>query len=88
MKESAIQPEWIDVAVSIRQFHINKLKINEKWRIQDTAKALNRSYGSVNQYLMIASWLKTHEVQIRRVDTMKEAVELIKKLKRNLEIIE
>ena len=75
---------WIEVSLSIYKFHITKLKDNSSWRIEDTARELKRSLGAVSQYLAIASWFKTHENQLRRCDTMKEAVAFIKKHKREL----
>jgi hypothetical protein len=78
--------DWIETAIKIRQFHIDKLKLNNDWRVQDTATELKRSFGSVQQYIMIGVWLKTYENQIRRLDTMKEAVEFIKKKKREMEV--
>lgn len=79
---------WLETAISIHKFHIERLRLNERWRIEDTAKLLNRSFGCVAQYLKIANFLKTHEVQLRRQDTMKEALALIKKIERHQEIQE
>lgn len=79
---------WLETAISIHKFHVEKLKSNSKWRIEDTAKELKRSFGCVAQYLKIASFLKTHENQLRRETTMKEALELIKKIERQQEIQE
>lgn len=75
---------WIDTALQISHFHVEKLRHNLHWREQDTAKALNRSTGSISHYLSIASWLKTHENQLRRLDTMKDAIDWIKQHKRDL----
>lgn len=76
--------DWIDIAISINTFHVSHLRENPNWRIDDTARLLRRSKGSVSQYLSIASWLKTHENQLRRLETMNEAIEWIKKHKRQL----
>lgn len=72
---------WVETARQVAKTHAEHLKDNKHWRAQDTAKVLKRSTGSVSQYLLIASWLKTHENLIRKCDTMKEAVALIKERK-------
>ena len=83
---TAKREDWLETAIAIRIFHITKLKENSKWRINDTAKLLKRSHGSVQQYLMIASWLRTHENQLNRFDTMNEALEFIRNKKKELEL--
>lgn len=80
----AAKRSWIDTAKSIESYHISHLKDNIHWTVRDTANALNRSLGSVSQYLSIASWVRTHENQIRRLETMKEAIDWIKDHKRQL----
>ena len=73
-----IKQSWIETAKSIRSFHISKVRDNSNWRIEDTARELKRSIGSVSQYLTIASWLRTHENQIRRCGNAKDAIAFIK----------
>lgn len=76
--------DWIETAIQINEFHISKLKQDINWREQDTATALKRSTGSISHYLSIASWLKTHENQLRRLETMRDAIAWIKKHKWDL----
>lgn len=49
-----------------------------------TAKCLNRSIGSVSQYLMLASWLKTHEKQLKRFKNAKDALEFVRNKKKEM----
>lgn len=54
------KPSWQTRVKSTENFHKSKLRQNHKWRIEDTAKELNRSEGRICEDLMLASWLKTH----------------------------
>jgi hypothetical protein len=65
---------WLDRAIEVNKFHIAQCKEEPKWTIQKTADALNRSFGSVSQDLLLASWSKTHEKQLRRCDSMRDAL--------------
>ncbi len=73
---------WFDRAIEIRQFHITKLKDNASWTVEKTAIELNRSIGSVSQDLLIATWAKTHEKQLRRCTSMRDALSFIKDKKK------
>lgn len=77
---------WVQIAISIHNYHIGKLKNDENWRIEDTARSLNRAKGAVCQYLKIASWLITSENQLKKCDTMNEALELIRKKEREMKL--
>jgi hypothetical protein len=63
---------------------VHQVKSEPGWTVDKTAKALQRSQGSVCQDLMIASWLKTHEKQIRRFRSMKDALEFIRDKKKEM----
>lgn len=57
---------------------------NDKtWSITNTAAELNRSFGSVSEDLLLASWLKSHP-QIERFKTAGEALGYIRLRKRQL----
>lgn len=79
-----VKRDYIDLALAIQKFHIEKLRSDIHWTEQQTATALKRSLGSVSQYLSIASWCRTHENQIRRLETMNEAITWIRQHKRQL----
>jgi hypothetical protein len=61
-----------------------RLKENSNWRIQDTAKALRCSIGSVSENLLIASWLRTHENQLLKFDYAREALDFIREKKKKM----
>jgi len=77
---------WVETALQIRAYHVQQLKNDEKHTAAKTAKQLNRSRSSICEYLKIASWYKTHPVQIGRCETIHEALALISKLDREREL--
>jgi hypothetical protein len=84
MKAPPVKQHWINRCIDIHNFHVAQLKTESNWTVEKTAKVLNRSVGSVSQDLLIASWLKTHEKQLRRFRSMKDALEFIRNRKREL----
>ena len=78
MKSPPIKQHWIDRCIDIHKFHVTQLKEEPGWTIERTAKALSRSLGSVSQDLTLASWLKTHEKQLKRFRNAKDALEFIR----------
>ena len=81
-----IKLNWLDRAVEIQKFHINQLRDEPGWTIVKTAKALNRSVGSVSEDLLIASWRKTHEKQLKRFDSQREALAFVRSRKREMRL--
>lgn len=75
---------WLDRAVQVHNFHIQNQKAEPNWTLEKTAKALNRSIGSVSQDLTIASWFRTHEKQLRRLNSMRDALDYIKKKRQEM----
>lgn len=63
-----------------------KLRDNISWRVEDTARELNRSDGRISEDLMLASWVKTHP-QILDFEYVKDALVFVrnKKLKMKLD---
>lgn len=84
MKVPLIKLGWLDRAVHVHNYHINLCREEKEWTIEKTAKSLNRSIGSVSQDITIASWVKTHEKQLRRFRSMKDALEWVKDKKREM----
>lgn len=72
---------WMDRAVQVYNYHVGMCKQEKKWTIEKTAQTLNRSVGSVSQDITVASWTRTHEKQLRRFDSMKDALEWIREKK-------
>lgn len=73
----ASKQHWIDRAVATHNFHVEQLRKESKWRMEDTAILLNRSLGSVSQDILIANWLKTHENKIRSFKQRSDALEWV-----------
>ena len=69
---------WIERARETHQFHASKRRENSSWRIQDTAKVLKRSVGSISEDLLIASWLRTNRYQLEKFDFAKDALAYIR----------
>ena len=86
MKSPPIKPTWIDRAIDIRVWHVQQCRDDSTWTISKTATALNRSIGSISQDLLIASFLKTHEKQIKRCSSMRDALAYIRGIVREMEL--
>lgn len=78
-------PKWLEKAKETFKFHRSKLLSNSKWTITLTAKALRRSYGSVNEDIMIARWCRTHENQLSQFTRACDALDFIRKKKNEME---
>jgi hypothetical protein len=88
MNSPPIKYHWLDRAIEVRKFHISQVKEEPYWTIAKTADALNRSIGSVSQDLLIASWIRTHEKQLRRFSSMRDALEFIRNKQREIKLAE
>ena len=88
LKSPPVKPNWLDRAIEIHRFHISLCKEDSSWTIAKTAQALNRSLGSVSQDLLLASWTKTHEKQLRRFSSMKDALAFVKSKQKEMKLQE
>ena len=88
MKSPPVKQSWLDRAIDIHRFHISQLKDESGWTIEKTAKALNRSIGSVSQDLLLASWVKTHEKQLKRCSSMRDALVFVRLKQREMRLEE
>lgn len=84
MKSIPVKLNWLDRAIEINRFHISQLRDEPDWTIVKTAKMLNRSVGSVSEDLLIASWVRTHEKQLKRFDSQREALAFVRSRKREM----
>lgn len=84
MKQPPVKQHWVTKCIDIHNFHVSQLKEERNWTVEKTAKVLNRSVGSVSQCLLIASWMKTHEKQLRRFSSEKDALEFVRSKKREM----
>lgn len=82
MRVVPIKHNWLDRAVHTHNYHVQCCREESDWTLEKTAKSLNRSTGSISQDILIASWVKTHEKQLRRLSSMKDALEFIRDKKR------
>lgn len=77
---------WQERVMAVDELHKTKLREhNLQWRISDTAKLLNRSYGSVAEDLMLASWMRTHP-KIEKYKSIYEALEFIRAKKKEMRL--
>lgn len=65
--------------------HKEYCRINIKHTIEQTAVLLGRSYGGINEDLMIASWCRSHP-KICDFHTIKEALEYIRAYKKEMKV--
>jgi len=86
MKAPPVKNHWIEQAVAIHNFYIERLKEDSSWTLQDTATMLNRSIGSISQAILISTWLKTHEKQLRKFSCMRDALAFVRSRQRELRL--
>ena len=79
---------WLDRAVQVFNFHVSQLKSESCWTIEKTARALNRSVGSVSQDILLASWSVTHEKQLRRFKSMRDALDYVRTRQKEMKLKE
>jgi hypothetical protein len=79
------KPKWIRRAVETHNWHVNKVKDDDGWTISDTARVLKRSYGSVNEDLLIADWYESHEEVISKFRHANQALNYIRLQKKKIE---
>lgn len=72
------EKKWIIRARETHNFHAEKKRLYEYWRLQDTARELERSLGSISEDLLVAKWLRTHYNQLSEIKYLKDAVEWIR----------
>lgn len=76
-----VRLSWLDRAVQVYNYHAKLCKDDKGWTIEKTAGMLNRSVGSVSQDITVAQWVETHEKQLRRFHSMRDALEYIREKK-------
>ena len=79
-----VKQGWLERAIAVHNYHVAVSKAEQGWTIEKTARDLNRSVGSVSQDITVASWVKTHEKQLRRFKSMRDALGYIKDKKREM----
>jgi len=84
MKAPPVKQHWISKCIDIHNFHVAQIKSEPNWTVEKTAKVLCRSVGSVSQDLLLASWLKTHEKQLKRYKNAKDALEFVRGKKKEM----
>jgi len=84
MKSPPVKQTWVSRCLDIYNFHASQLREEPSWTMDKTAKALHRSIGSVSQDMLLASWLRTHEKQLRRFTSAKDALQFIRSRKKEI----
>lgn len=77
-------PEWLARVKATHKLHVERLKVNPRHTIGETAKELKRAIGPVSEELKVASWLRTHSTQLREFEYIHEAVEYIRERKHKM----
>ena len=86
MKAPPVKSHWLDRAIQVYNFHTSQLKDESNWTLEKTAGALNRSLGSVSQDILLAKWSKTHDKQLRRFSSMKDALSFVQSKQREMRL--
>lgn len=79
---------WLDRAIQVYNYHVQLCKSDKSWTIVKTAAELNRSVGSVSQDITVGQWAFTHEKQLRRMHSMRDALGYIKEKKVEMKLRE
>lgn len=79
---------WLETAIEIYNFHIQQLKEDSTWTIVKTSVVLNRSLGSISNYITIGSWYITNERQLKKFRSMRDALEFIHEHKLQMKLRE
>lgn len=73
---------WVQRAKTTHRVHASNLSDDPNWKIEDTAKELNRSVGRVSEDLMLVRYMSTHP-RVELFKTAQEALEYCRKIKRD-----
>lgn len=69
---------WINRCKETYRYHCNRLKANPNWTLRNTADTLSRSIGAVSQDLTLASWMFTHEEELKQFEFAKDALKFVR----------
>ena len=83
----ARKEHWTEKVIAVYNFHVERLRVDKSWTLQNTADELGRSLGTISQYIMLAHWLRTHENKLRSFKSSTAAIEWVKDKKRELEAL-
>lgn len=86
MTDGLVKVHWIVRVKQTAVFHLNKIKENPYWRSQDTAKILNRSQRRIDDDLLLATWLKTHEDKLKRFKNISDALAWVRLKRKELKL--
>lgn len=81
-----VKKAWLDLIIEIHKFHINQLNNEPGWTLEKSSKVLNRSTGSISQALLIATYLRTYEKEIRRCSSMRDALAFVRMKQREFRL--
>jgi hypothetical protein len=81
-------PDFLKKAKDTHKIHVANCRNNDNWTLLQTAKALNRSIGSVSQDLMVVRWWRIHPNRIERFTSIKDCLEWIRDREKDIELEE
>ena len=73
--------KWVERVKHVEMIHKSQLRDDESWRVQDTAKMLNRSVGRICEDLMLARYIKTHP-RVELFTVVQDALDYCRKIKK------
>ncbi len=81
---------FIEKAKDTHNIHAVRCRDDPNWKINDTARFLGRSIGSIAEDLLIVRWWRSHPKQIEKFNYAYEALKFIRenKKKQGLDEIE
>jgi hypothetical protein len=82
------EPDWLKKAKETAEYHRRQRLLNDtkKWTLNQTAKALRRSVGSVSEDLLISRESKVYDLE--QFDCQYEALSFVRMKKKERELEE
>jgi hypothetical protein len=85
VKVNGSRPEWIARCVNTYNYHAKKLRENSAWKLQDSARTLGRSVGSICEDILLATWVKTDEDKLVKFKYIRDALVYCRERQRKLD---
>ncbi len=84
-----IKHQWMERVETTQSYHKEKLRLNSKHRLKDTAKELNRSIGRISEELQLAAALKDEVMKkkLERFKHIEDALDFLKDRRKEQRLI-
>lgn len=80
-KNEEREKPWVKRVKALALYHTSQLRADETWRLEDTAKEMNRSVGRISEDLMLVRYMKTHP-RVELFENIRDAVDYCREIKK------